>query len=314
MNLLISENPLMVLPTLAERIGLEESIFLQQIHYLTLHSRNMKDGKRWVYNTYADWLEIFPFLKNVDKVKRIVLKLEELGLLVTQKDPTPMNRRKWYRVNYASEILIPKSEQADLPDEQADLPDEQADLPDEQADLPDEQADLPDEQADLPPAINRDFQQRLSANINPYGVAPTAEAADAPPKVLPKKPAKPKTANPDNAKTWEAYRQAYLQRYGVEPIRNAQVNAMIANLVKSVGGTEAPKLAWFYVWHNKGWYVQNRHALKHLIADVQAVRTDWLRNEQMTAQKARQTEQQATTAQVAANLIAKYQAEEERHG
>lgn len=36
--------------------------------------------------------------------------------------------------------------------------------------------------------------------------------------------------------------------------------------------------------------MQNRHALKHLVGDVQAVRTDWLRNEQMTAAKARQTE------------------------
>ncbi|STZ49885.1 phage associated protein [Neisseria dentiae] len=195
----------------------------------------------------------------------------------------------------------------------------------------------PSESANFAPSYYIEEPSVFNHQEEPSVVAPTAEAADAPPPCLPKllnrdclqdgdvlvleaeampseKPAKQKTANPDNTKTWEAYRQAYLQRYGVEPIRNAQANALIANLVKAVGGEEAPMLAWFYVSHNKGWYVQNRHALKHLIADVQAVRTDWLRNEQMTTIRAKQAERKSSTAEAAARLIAKYEAEGVQNG
>ena len=299
MNLLIAENPLMVLPKLAERIGLEESIFIQQIHYLTLHSRNVKGGKRWVYNTYTDWLKIFPFLKNEQKVQRVVTKLEEIGLLITQKDPIPMNRRKWYRVNYASDFL--NIEDSDLNDEDSDLNDEDSDLNDEDSDLNDEDSDLNDEDSDLIPAINRDFQQRLSTNINHYVVATTAEAADAPPLELepvadkPPMTAKPKrnTPNPANAETWQAYRAAYLQAYGVEPLRNAKVNGQIANFVKMVGEDKAPHIAAFYVSHPNQWYRTKGHDFGTLLANAQALATDWQRNTRTTSVQTRQQEKTA---------------------
>ena len=110
MNLLIAENPMIVCPTLAVRIGLHEAVFLQQVHFLTLHSRNVRDGFRWVYNTYEDWLEIFPFFENEQKIGRYVRKLEDLGLLVTSKEynSNKLSKRKWYRVNYASDLLVPE--------------------------------------------------------------------------------------------------------------------------------------------------------------------------------------------------------------
>ena len=111
MNLLIAENPMIVCPTLAVRIGLHEAVFLQQVHFLTLHSRNIRDGFRWVYNTYEDWLEIFPFFENEQKIGRYVRKLEDLGLLVTSKEynRNKLDKRKWYRVNYASDLLVPEA-------------------------------------------------------------------------------------------------------------------------------------------------------------------------------------------------------------
>ena len=117
MNLLVAESPLIVLPTLAARIGLEESIFLQQIHFLNTYSNNEKDGFKWVYNTYEEWVSIFPFFKNAGKIKRIVSKLEGLGVLVTtsQYNRLKIDRRKWYRVNYESKLLVydHKSEMTD---------------------------------------------------------------------------------------------------------------------------------------------------------------------------------------------------------
>ena len=125
MNLLVAESPLIVLPTLAERIGLEESIFLQQVHFLTTYSKNEKDGFKWVYNTYEEWVSIFPFFKNADKIKRIVSKLEGLGVLVTtsQYNRLKIDRRKWYRVNYESKLLI-IGKKAKMPDGEAKMPEQ----------------------------------------------------------------------------------------------------------------------------------------------------------------------------------------------
>ncbi|MDN6162330.1 MAG: DNA replication protein DnaD, partial [Atopostipes sp.] len=82
-NLLINEYPLLVLPNLAKEIGLNEAIFIQQLHYwLNGKSAKVKDGKKWVYNTYEDWQEQFPFW-SVPTIKRIVSKLREKKLIAT---------------------------------------------------------------------------------------------------------------------------------------------------------------------------------------------------------------------------------------
>ena len=54
-KLLISEQPLQVLPGLAAKIGLNEAIFLQQLHYWLVKSKHEHDELRWVYNTYEEW-------------------------------------------------------------------------------------------------------------------------------------------------------------------------------------------------------------------------------------------------------------------
>lgn len=135
MNLLIAENPMMVLPTLAERVGVEEAVFVQQIHFLNLHSKNVKDGHRWVYNTYEEWLKIFKFFRNADKIKRIVNRLEKLGLLVTttKYNSLKIDRRKWYRVNYESELLVfePQTALQAEDGQKANMPDEKANMPEQ---------------------------------------------------------------------------------------------------------------------------------------------------------------------------------------
>lgn len=68
--------------------------------------------------------------------------------------------------------------------------------------------------------------------------------------------------------TWEAYEQAFVHRYGVHPIRNAQVNGMLANLVRSVG-EQAPALAASYVRSEDRLYVQQKHPVNLLVRDAQ---------------------------------------------
>ena len=307
MNLLIAENPMIVCPTLAVRIGLHEAVFLQQVHFLTLHSRNIRDGFRWVYNTYEDWLEIFPFFENEQKIGRYVRKLEDLGLLVTSKEynRNKLDKRKWYRVNYASDLLVPEAVTPTVEDSNMNVEDSNMNVEDSNMNV---------EDSNLKEQYTKTYNKDLQANINPLrdcdggspAAAPTGDFEILPPDGKPAKKAGRKSAepNPANVATWKAYAAAYLDRYGVEPLRNAKVNGQIAQFVRTVGAEDAPKLAAFYPWHNGGFFVQRRHDFGLLLQSAQQIRTDWLRGEQMTAARARQTENTQSNLETAKRVLA----------
>lgn len=100
-KLLLDEKPLMVMPSLAVKIGLNESIFIQQLHYWLDKSTNVKEGHRWVYNTAKEWQKQFPFW-SVNTIRRIVKNLEDKGLVVIDNfNSLPIDKTSWYRINYA---------------------------------------------------------------------------------------------------------------------------------------------------------------------------------------------------------------------
>ena len=99
-SLLIPCEPLQVLPNLAKAIGLNEAIFLQQLHYWLQRSKNEHDGRVWVYNTYEEWQTQFPFW-SLDTMQRIARKLVKSGLLVVhQFNKQNWDRRNWYSIDY----------------------------------------------------------------------------------------------------------------------------------------------------------------------------------------------------------------------
>lgn len=99
-KLLIHEEPLIVLPGLAKMIGLNEAIFLQQVHYWINKSKNFNDGYYWVYNSYDEWLKQFPFWSSAT-LRRIINKLEKQGLLIKGNyNKLKIDQTKWYRIDY----------------------------------------------------------------------------------------------------------------------------------------------------------------------------------------------------------------------
>ncbi|MEL3955993.1 DnaD domain protein [Caldifermentibacillus hisashii] len=99
-KLLINENPIIVLPTLAKKIGLNQALFIQQLHYWLADSKHTYDGYQWVYNTYEDWHRQFPFW-STSTIRRIIGKLEREGLIVSGNyNRFKMDKTKWYRINY----------------------------------------------------------------------------------------------------------------------------------------------------------------------------------------------------------------------
>ncbi|AYH32988.1 hypothetical protein [Pectobacterium parmentieri] len=99
-RLIINENPLQVLPTLACAVGLNEAVVLQQIHYWMNSSQHTYEGRRWVYNSVANWQKQFPFWSE-STVKRALLSLEKQGMVVSGNyNRDPRDHSKWYSINY----------------------------------------------------------------------------------------------------------------------------------------------------------------------------------------------------------------------
>ena len=97
---LIDESPLIVLPSLAAKIGLNESIFVQQVHYFLMMKLNVEDGYYWTYNSRQDWLKQFPFWSD-STLKRTITSLEKKGIIISGNyNKMPMDKTKWYRIDY----------------------------------------------------------------------------------------------------------------------------------------------------------------------------------------------------------------------
>lgn len=101
-KLLIDEQPLQVLPSLACAIGLNEAMVLQQLHWRLRYSKKQVNGLFWVFDKYEVWQqEHFPFW-SLDTVKRTFRSLEQKNLVISSDkfNQFKLDRTKWYTINY----------------------------------------------------------------------------------------------------------------------------------------------------------------------------------------------------------------------
>jgi hypothetical protein len=119
--------------------------------------------------------------------------------------------------------------------------------------------------------------------------------------------------NPFNLLTWQSYKEAYTERYGVPPIRDAATNAKIKAIVKGLG-EEGPMVAAYFVWHNGARYVAGMHQIGYFHTDYAKLRTEWATNSTMTQAKARMADNTATNRDAFAPLIAAQKAREQAEG
>ncbi|SFA86379.1 MULTISPECIES: conserved phage C-terminal domain-containing protein [unclassified Bacillus (in: firmicutes)] len=99
-KLLISGKPLMVIPELAVKIGFNEALMLQQIHYWVSSSTHIIEGKKWIYNTYKEWQNQLPFWSE-STIMRTIRSLEKQGFLISANwNSSKMDKTKWYTINY----------------------------------------------------------------------------------------------------------------------------------------------------------------------------------------------------------------------
>jgi hypothetical protein len=113
LGLLFNEAPLLIRKELATRLGLNEAIVLQQVHfhiqgkYKTVKEKDRADDRSWIegtfwtYNSYPEWQESdFPFW-SASTIERTFKKLEKQGILRSGSfNKMKTDRTKWYTINY----------------------------------------------------------------------------------------------------------------------------------------------------------------------------------------------------------------------
>lgn len=119
-DMLYHKQPLIINTELACELGLNEAIFLQQLHYwLNAKSelqakgekqKSFKDGVMWNFNTIEEWIVQFPFWSK-RTLARVMAPLEFAGILVVTDRYNYNNscRTKWYTINYPLLKVIDKT-------------------------------------------------------------------------------------------------------------------------------------------------------------------------------------------------------------
>lgn len=99
-KLLLNEAPIMIIPSLAVKMGLNEAIVLQQIHYWIQTSSHVIEGQKWIYNSYKEWQKQMPFWSE-STIKRTIRLLEEQGFLISSNwNKLKLDKTKWYTIDY----------------------------------------------------------------------------------------------------------------------------------------------------------------------------------------------------------------------
>jgi len=95
---------------MAEEIGLDNAVILQQLHFLLRNKRNGKliEGKRWIYNTYEQWIEDhFPWM-SLMTIRRRFRQLETEGWIESCQPEGRISRRKYYRLSDELMAIVAK--------------------------------------------------------------------------------------------------------------------------------------------------------------------------------------------------------------
>jgi hypothetical protein len=95
-------------PALAAAIGLNESIVLMQLQYLTVISDREIDGRKWAFNTLTALKEkYFPFL-SVATLSRVIAELKERNLIkVENLNKAKFDRTQWFSVELENCLKLP---------------------------------------------------------------------------------------------------------------------------------------------------------------------------------------------------------------
>jgi hypothetical protein len=103
---------------------------------------------------------------------------------------------------------------------------------------------------------------------------------------------------------WAAYKSAYVERYGIEPLRSAKVNSQCLVLAQQVGVDEACILIAYFLQRNDAFYVNAAHPIGLCLQQAQKLITELKTGEAMTLVRAQNAEKHAQTDAAIRDYIA----------
>lgn len=108
-RLLLDDHPVVILPSLAAAIGVNEAIIMQQTHYWLTKPEvgQERDGRKWVKITYDEWMDQLMWLGK-DALIHAIANLKKIGLLIAdQLSRSSFDRSAWYSIDYDALEALP---------------------------------------------------------------------------------------------------------------------------------------------------------------------------------------------------------------
>jgi hypothetical protein len=319
MSWLQSRHPIVISAELAEHVGLNEAIVLQQLNYWIegTGSGIEHDGRRWVYNTQPKWQEQFPFW-SVDTVKRTFTSLQKNGLiLVRQLAKAKHDRTNYYAINHErlNEIqsqVVDFSHKCKMP---SSISADSANRAGQDALLDEGKmplsigAECPNVHTEI---TTENTTETITAEAGASAGSVVAVVADPKPPVVIESggkqfeiPAELRYPGPSTKsyKTWTNYAVCYQRKHGAWPVWNKTIAALVTKFIDRVGIDVAPKVAAFYVVKvNDTLVTKSAHSFKLLLSEAEKYHTQYLTGRTVTSTQAQQIDKTQTNMNTADEL------------
>lgn len=250
-------------PAFRKVLGLNAAAtqFLSQAVYWT---ERTEDG--WFYKTTEEWNEELGL--TLEEVKGARKKLKSIGILTEQRKGIPA--KLYYKVD-TDELLAVLSGEKPLT---------------VVVKTPKLEVVKPSICSEENPRSITETTQETTAETTSLALV----SADAASKRRPKANVEAEQARQEACRAiWGSYAQAYVNRYGAAPVRNAKVNRQVVDLWKRLGA-EAAAVAEYFVSINDSYLIRNCHDLGSLLTKAESYRTQWATGRQMNGRTARQLE------------------------
>lgn len=270
-------------PAFRKVLGLNAAAtqFLSQAVYWT---ERTEDG--WFYKTTEEWNEELGL--TLEEVKGARKKLKSIGMLSEQRKGIPA--KLYYKVD-TDELLAVLSGEKPLT---------------VQVKTPKLEVVKPTICAVENPRSITETTQETTTETTSLALLPAVAVK----KRQPKPNVEAEQARQEACRViWGSYAQAYVNRYGEAPVRNAKVNRQVVDLWKRLGAEAAP-VAGFYVSINDAYLIRNCHDLGSLLTKAESYRTQWATGRQMNGRTARQLEDTQANINAAQEAAARIRARE----
>ncbi len=109
----------------------------------------------------------------------------------------------------------------------------------------------------------------------------------------------------EGARIWDAYKDAFINRHGHEPKRNAMVNAQAVQLVKRLGVDDAIAVVQFYLQQSDAFYFRNMHPLALCLKDAETLFAKMKTGKVITRRAADRVETSSATVSASSTFLAK---------